>query len=421
MSQYLLFERAPESIQSSQPRPFSTEAQVRADRIVTAVRDRGDEAVLAFAREFGELREERALFSETECRQAIARIAPETVALLERSAARVRAFASAQRSALSEVEISIPGGAAGHRIVPLQRAGCYVPGGRYPLVSSLLMSVVTARVAGVEEIWVSTPRPSDEMLAAAAIAGATGVFSVGGAHGIAALALGFAGVAPCDCIVGPGNSYVTAAKFLVSAHVRIDMLAGPSELVVIADRSSSPALIAADLLAQAEHDPEAVPTLITLDRAIISAVSHELERQLADLSSAPTARVALQNGCVVVVPTIEEAARVSNVLAPEHLQLSLSHPERIVPMLKNYGGLFVGEGSAEVIGDYCAGPNHVLPTGGTGRSRCGLSVFDFIKVATWLRIDDRTQARNLYTDACWLAELEGLPGHRAAAEGRINH
>ncbi len=420
MSQYLLSERPSESIQSIQPRPFSPQARVRAEEIVAAVRDRGDDAVLSYAREFGELREGRPLFFRNDCLQAMTRIDPEIVDLLERSAARIRAFASAQRSAISNVDISIPGGAAGHRIIPLERAGCYVPGGRYPLVSSLLMSVVTARVAGVEEIWVATPRPSDEMLAAAAIAGATGVLSIGGAHGIAAFAHGFAGVAPCDCIVGPGNSYVTAAKFLVSAHVRIDMLAGPSELVVIADRSSSPELIAADLLAQAEHDPEAVPTLITLDRAIVSVVSNELERQLAGLSSAPTARAALQNGCVVVVPTVEEAARVSNVIAPEHLQLSLMHPERIVPLLKNYGGLFVGEGSAEVIGDYCAGPNHVLPTGGTGRSRCGLSVFDFIKVATWLRIDDRTQANDLYTDACSLAELEGLPGHRAAAEGRIN-
>lgn len=420
MTTLRLPERSPEAIQPGSPHALTEEAHRRAAEIIAAVRERGDDAVLSFARQFNELRDGRAVFSPEDCAAALKRISPETRSLLERCSGRVATFATAQRAALTEAEIAIPGGAAGQRIIPLHRAGCYVPGGRYPLVSSLLMSVVTARAAGVEEVWVATPRPSDDMLAAAAIAGATGVIGVGGAHGIAALAFGFSGVGACDCIVGPGNSYVTAAKFLVSSQVRIDMLAGPSELLVIADESASPALVAADLLAQAEHDTEAVPILVATSRSVVVAVQEEIEVQTRALSSASTIAQSLGNGFFTIVPSLPEAARVANIIAPEHLQLSITNPEHLVPLLTNYGGLFIGEGSAEVIGDYCAGPNHVLPTGGTGRFRCGLSVFDFLKVATWLRIDSSAQAAGLYHDAVALAEIEGLPGHRDAARGRLS-
>lgn len=419
MSTVRFTERSPETIQPGSPRPLTEEARHRAAEILAAVRERGDEAVLSFARHFHELRDDRAIFSPDDCVAALERIPAETRSLFERCARRVATFAAAQRAALTETEIAIPGGTAGHRIIPVQRAGCYVPGGRYPLVSSLLMSVVTARAAGVEEVWVATPRPSDDMLAAAAIAGATGVIGVGGAHGVAALAFGFSGVGACDCIVGPGNSYVTAAKFLVSSQVRIDMLAGPSELLVIADESASPALVAADLLAQAEHDTEAVPILVATSRDLVAAVQGELDVQTGTLSSAATIAESLGNGFFTIVPSLAEAARIANTIAPEHLQLSIANPDHLVPLLTNYGGLFVGEGSAEVIGDYCAGPNHVLPTGGTGRFRCGLSVFDFLKVATWLRIASSADATGLYEDAVALAEIEGLPGHRGAAWRRV--
>lgn len=419
MSTLRLRERTPETIQPASARPVTDEAHARAAEIVAAVRERGDEAVLEYARQFNELRDNLHRFSPEECHAARERITPKTRSVLDRCAGRVGAFASAQRGALTETAIAIPGGSAGHRIIPVRRAGCYVPGGRYPLVSSLLMSVVTARAAGVAEVWVATPRPTDDMLAAAAIAGASGVIGVGGAHGIAALAFGFSGVGPCDCIVGPGNSYVTAAKFLVSSQVRIDMLAGPSELLVIADDSASPVLVAADLLAQAEHDSEAVPILVSTSRDLVEAVQSEIEQQTAALSSATTIAEALGNGFFSIVSSLEEAARISNSVAPEHLQLSIAKADEIVPLLENYGGLFIGEGSAEVIGDYCAGPNHVLPTGGTGRFRCGLSVFDFLKVATWLRVDNSSEATELYDDAVSLAEVEGLPGHRQAAWRRL--
>jgi len=419
MSYQWLQERDSSTIVSSAPRAVSEMALARATEIIAAVREKGDTAVLHYAQQFGELRDGRHLFTAHDCKEALSRIGGETRALLERCAERVAMFASAQRDALSDVEQGIPGGAAGHRIIPLERAGCYVPGGRYPLVSSLLMSVVTARAAGVAEVWVATPRPSDEMLAAAAIAGATGVIGVGGAHGIAALAFGFAGVPAVDCIVGPGNSYVTAAKLIVSSQLRIDMLAGPSELLVIADETASPVLVAADLLAQAEHDVEAVPVLVTTSRAVADAVDREIGAQLAVLTSADTAKSALRNGFFTIVPTLEDAARIANSIAPEHLQLSCARAEHIASLLHNYGGLFIGEGSAEVLGDYCAGPNHVLPTGGTGRFRCGLSVLDFVKVATWLRIDSPAQAASLYEDAAALASLEGLPGHRRAAVERM--
>jgi len=420
MSYQWLQERDAESIVRTATRAVSKVALARATEIVAAVREKGDSAVLEYAQQFDELRDGRHLFQASDCHEALTRIGAETRALLERCAERVASFAAAQRDALTDVEHGIPGGAAGHRIIPLERAGCYVPGGRYPLVSSLLMSVVTARAAGVAQIWVATPRPSDEMLAAAAIAGATGVIGVGGAHGIAALAFGFAGVPGVDCIVGPGNSYVTAAKLIVSSQLRIDMLAGPSELLVIADETASPMLVAADLLAQAEHDIEAVPVLITTTRAIADAVDREIGKQLTELSSAETSKASLRNGFVTVVPTLVDAARIANTIAPEHLQLSCAESTKVAPLFTNYGGLFIGEGSAEVLGDYCAGPNHVLPTGGTGRFRCGLSVLDFIKVATWLRIDSPAQAASLYADAAALATIEGLPGHKRAALERID-
>jgi phosphoribosyl-ATP pyrophosphohydrolase/phosphoribosyl-AMP cyclohydrolase/histidinol dehydrogenase len=282
------------------------------------------------------------------------------------------------------------------------------------------MTAVTARTAGVKEIWVASPKPGPRTLAAAAVAGADGVLAAGGAHAIAALAFGAGPVRPCDIVVGPGNRYVTAAKQLVSARVAIDMIAGPSELVVFADATASPAVVAADLLAQAEHDPDAVPVLVTVDPALADRVAAEIERQLSGLPTAPVARVALANGGVVVVASIEEGIAACDALAPEHLELCLENAGAVAPRLGHYGALFIGAGSSEVLGDYGAGPNHVLPTGGTARSRAGLSVYTFLRVRTWLRIDDGVAARPLIEDAAWFGRVEGLEGHARSAERRLD-
>jgi phosphoribosyl-ATP pyrophosphohydrolase/phosphoribosyl-AMP cyclohydrolase/histidinol dehydrogenase len=391
--------------------------------IVEAVRSRGEAALREYAERFGEVAAGGPLFLDrTVLNCALTDLPVGDRRRLERVAERIRAFAEAQRRALAAVTVTVPGGAAGHWIAPLERAGCYAPGGRYSLPSSVLMTAVTARTAGVKEIWVASPKPGPMTLAAAAIAGADGVLAAGGAHAIAALAFGAppGPLSPCDVIVGPGNRYVTAAKQLVAGRVAIDMVAGPSELVVFADATASPAVIAADLLAQAEHDPDALPVLVALDTTLPDRVEAELARQLADLPSGEIAGAALRNGGVVLVATVEEGIAACDALAPEHVELLLQDAAAIAPRLTHFGALFIGAGSAEVLGDYGAGPNHVLPTAGAARSKGGLSVYTFLRVRTWLRIDDQTAARPLIEDAAWFGRIEELEAHARSAERRLD-
>jgi len=391
-----------------------------AAEIVDAVRLEGDEAVRRYAERFGETAPgDPLLITREELSRALSAVPQAVRELLERTSGRIEAFARAQRESLPEMTLEIEGGRAGQKVAPVQRAGCYAPGGRYPLPSSVLMTAVTARVAGVEQVWVASPRPAPATLAAAAIANADGVLAVGGAHAIAALAFGFGSLAPCDVVVGPGNRWVTAAKKLVSGRVGIDMLAGPSELTVLADHMANPDTIAADLLAQAEHDPDALPVLITPSESLAMLVDKELERQLADLPAREVAEAALGNGFVTVTPDLETAVSLCDRLAPEHLQIMTERPHEIANQCRHWGGLFVGAGSAEVLGDYGAGPNHTLPTGGVARHSGGLSVMDFLRVRTWLEIDDQAAARQTIEDSIALARLEGLEAHARAAERRL--
>ena len=391
-----------------------------AARIVEAVRKRGEVALRKHAERFGDVSPGAPLYyNRADLARTLAGLSPEERTRLERVAARIRGFAVAQRGALGPVSVPVPGGIAEHRIAPMQRAGCYAPGGRYALPSSVLMTAVTARVAGVRDIWVASPKPQGLTLAAAAIAGADGVLAVGGAQAIAALAYGAGPIAPRDVIVGPGNRYVAAAKRLVAGAVALDMLAGPSELIVFADSSADPATVAADLLAQAEHDPHAVPVLLTTDATLVERVKRELVRQLGDLPTARVARAALAHGGAIVVSGVDEGIAACDAIAPEHLQLQLRDADAVAPRLAHYGALFVGAASAEVLGDYGAGPNHVLPTGGTARSSGGLSVYTFLRVRTWLRITDYAAARPLVEDAVWLGRAEGLEAHARAAERRL--
>jgi phosphoribosyl-ATP pyrophosphohydrolase/phosphoribosyl-AMP cyclohydrolase/histidinol dehydrogenase len=282
------------------------------------------------------------------------------------------------------------------------------------------MTAVTARAAGVETVWVASPRPAPVTLAAAWVAGADAVLAVGGAQAIAALAYG-AGVVPrCDVVVGPGNRWVTAGKQLVAGQVGIDMLAGPSELVVLADASADARLVAADLLAQAEHDPDAVPALVTTDAALGERVAAEVQRQLAALPepNRATAAAACGNGFIAIAKDLDEAVAACDRLAPEHLEVMVAEPWAVAPRLMHHGALFVGAGAAEVLGDYGAGPNHVLPTGGTARHVGGLSVLTFLRVRTWLELTDADAARGLADDSAQLARLEGLEAHARAAEAR---
>ncbi len=390
-----------------------------AERIVDAVRDGGDAALRHYGERFDALvAGAPSLIGRERLDEALAGLGAEQQALLTRTAERIRRFAEAQKQCLRPLEVVIAGGRAGHNISPLQRAGCYAPGGGYPLPSSVLMTAVTARVAGVEQVWVASPRPTQATLAAAAVAGADGLLACGGAQAIAALAYGTESVPAVDIIVGPGNRWVTAAKKLVAGQVAIDMLAGPSELVVLADASADPALIAADLLAQAEHADDALVAVISCDPNLLDAVDGALCNQLTDLPTAKAAAQAIARGLAVSCGSLSEAAQLCDRIAPEHLQLMVAEPEQLATRVRHYGALFIGAGSAEALGDYGAGPNHVLPTGRTARHTGGLSVLSFLRVRTWMQIDEPEAAEQLRQDAAALARLEGLEAHARAAEAR---
>ncbi len=396
------------------PKPLDEATLTAAESIVNGVREGGRDALIDYAKKFDGRADGQPLLIERDALDAAkARLDADDLALLERVADRVRDFAQAQLDALSELEMDVPGGKAGHSIVPVERAGCYAPAGRYALPSTVIMTVVPAVVAGCGQVVLATPGTSDLMLAAAAVAGADRVLAVGGAQAVAAMAYGFEGFDRCDVIVGPGNRWVTAAKKIVSGDCGIDMLAGPSELVLVGDQSSDPATVAADLLAQAEHDEDARAFLVTTDAPLIGKVEAELDKQLGVLPTAATAKVALANGAAVLCESVDQVIATCNALAPEHLELHCNDAQAVADKVVNAGCLFIGHQSAEVFGDYGVGPNHTLPTAGSARFSAGLNVFTFVRVRTWLKLDAAPQA--LVDDTARLAELEGLVGHQRSA------
>jgi histidinol dehydrogenase len=421
MSRATLQRRSPADVAASSSRRDAVDAATLegARGILDDVRARGEVAALEHGARLGDWRPGAPwLLGPAELAAAFEALPVGDQRLLERTAARIRDFAAMQRRALSAGAMDIPGGRAGHELLPVERAGCYAPGGRFPLPSSVLMTAVTARVAGVGAVWVASPRPAPVTLAAAHVAGADGLLALGGAQAVGALAFGAGALAPVDVIVGPGNRWVTAAKQLVSGHVGIDMLAGPSELLVLADETADPETVAADLLAQAEHDDDALPLLVTTHAPLVEAVELALERQLETLPTAATARVAVAQGYAVICSGLDEAISVANQLAPEHLELLLASPLAALPRIRHAGAVFVGAGSAEVLGDYGAGPNHVLPTGTTSRYTGGLSVMTFLRMRTFLHIERPDEARELVDDAAALARLEGLEAHARSAARR---
>jgi histidinol dehydrogenase len=346
-----------------------------AERIITDVRTHGLEGLRRHCTRLGDIQPGAPLILDRSTLvRALDELPHDQRALLERVRDRIERFARAQRASLVDLELPLPGGAAGHQFVPVDVAGCYAPGGRFPLPSSVLMTATTARVAGVQQVIVSTPRPGVLMLAAAALAGADAVLAAGGAQAIAALALGVGGLPAADVVCGPGNRFVTAAKKLLAGEVSIDMLAGPSELLVLADDSADPDLIAADLLGQAEHDEDARVTLVALTApGLAQHVRNALYAQVAAHPSPGTAIAALQHGRAVEVASEHDALELCDRLAPEHLQICVREPRGWRERLRHCGAVFSGTAGAEVFGDYGVGPNHVLPTGGAARHSGGLS------------------------------------------------
>ncbi len=393
--------------------------------ILAAVRERGDAALVALTERFDRVALAPAGLAVTDAEfdKATRDVGEATLAALRYAAARVEAFHRATLPRAWSMTDAC-GSRLGQEVRPLERVGIYVPGGRAAYPSTVLMTAVPARVAGVREIvLVSPPSPDGSLnpavLAAARIAGVTEAYRVGGAQAVAALAYGTETIRRVDKIVGPGNIYVALAKSRVFGDVGIDMLAGPSEVVIIADEGADPAFVAADLLAQAEHDPMARSVLLTPSAALLAAVEAETARQLELLPRREIAARALDaNGALVRTGSLAEAVDVANRLAPEHLELAVAEPEALLPRVRSAGAVFLGHHTPEVVGDYVAGPNHVLPTGGTARFASALSTEDFMKRLSVIQYSTRGLAE-AWPHLAELARVEGLHAHGEAARVRI--
>ena len=390
----------------------AAEAVVRP--ILEAVRRRGDRALLEYARKFDGFARRSVRVSEEDLAAARQRLSPEFRRAVRAAAANIRDFARRQ---MPRPWMRQSGGVrVGQVVRPLGTVAAYVPAGRYPLPSTILMTAVPAQVAGVANICVASPKPVDRVLGTAAMLGLTQVFEMGGAQAIAAFAYGTRTVPKADRIVGPGNIYVAAAKKLLAGVVGIDFVAGPTEILIIATEGD-PRYLAADLLAQAEHDVDATALLLTTSRRLAAAVAKEVERQLATL---PTAAVAAQsiarNSAIVLVRSLEEAVEISNRFAPEHLSIP---DARLLAAIEHAGSVFVGPFSPEAAGDYASGPNHVLPTSGAARVRGGLAVTDFVKVISVQQLSAAGLAR-LAPAIVTLARAEGLEAHARSVEVRTN-
>lgn len=391
-------------------------------RLLADVRAHGDAALREWTMHIDGVTLDAPEVSPSAWETAYQALDPDLRTALEISAERIRDFHN--RQPIPNWTTDAMGGVLGQRLVPLERVGIYVPGGTAPLPSSLLMAAIPARVAGVDEVIICTPankqtgRISPLTLAAAHIAGVDRVFALGGALAVAALAFGTESVPRVDKVVGAGGIFTTIAKRQVYGIVGLDGLYGPTETIVVADDTANPAWVAADLLAQAEHDELATAILLTPSRALAEAVQAEVERQTALLSRAEVIRTSLAGqGGIVLTPDLATAVRLADRFAPEHLCLSVAAPEAWVDKIRNAGGIFVGEHSFEVLGDYVAGPSHIMPTGGTARFKGPVNVLDFVKVINIIGLDADT-ARRLAPAAAFIADAESLTAHGMAAKVR---
>jgi histidinol dehydrogenase len=388
-------------------------------KILNSVRNEGDAALIHWSKLLDKIEPDSFAIAPPALEAAVESLPNSLREALKLAASRIRDFHS--RQPLPNWQTTEMGGILGQRTTPIRRVGIYVPGGRAPLPSSLLMAAVPAQVAGVPEIIICTPpNPHPAILAAAHLCGLQTVFQIGGAQAIGAMAFGTETVPGVDKIVGAGNLFVTLAKQQVYGMVGLDGLAGPTETMVIADEGANPAWIAADLLAQAEHDPLASAILLTPSAKLAEAVRSEIGRQLERLSRAEIIVQSLaQNGGAVVTADIETAVELANSYAPEHLCLSVANPEVVARQITNAGGIFLGEYSFEVLGDYAAGPSHIMPTGGTARFASPLNILDFVKINSIIALDPAT-GRELSRIATEIATAETLTAHAAAARHRLS-
>ena len=387
--------------------------------ILTAVRQEGDKALLAFEKRFDGAELSSLLVSEEEIRQALTLVEPEFLEILKEAAANIRAFHEKQKRTSFLIN-DRPGVVMGQKIIPLDRVGLYVPGGTAAYPSTVLMDAIPAKIAGCRELIITTPPRRDGtvnpvILAAAAIAGVDTIVKAGGAQAIAALAYGTETVPRVDKIVGPGNAYVAEAKKQVFGKVAIDMIAGPSEILIVADGGSNPRHVAADLLSQAEHDRNASAVLVTDSMALAQAVAQALEDQIPALDRAAIARASIDNnGKIIVADSLLRAIDIANAIAPEHLELCVDNPFDYLDAIRHAGSVFLGRNCPEALGDYFAGPNHTLPTGGTARFSSPLSVDDFVKKTQYTYFTADALAA-VAPKVARFAQQEGLTGHARSA------
>lgn len=391
--------------------------------ILESVRREGDRALLAYTETFDGIKLDRMRVSEEEIHEAIQSFDPKLLKVLEEAAKNIRRFHEKQRRE-TWITQDENGTILGQKFTPLDSVGVYVPGGTAAYPSSVLMNVLPAKVAGVKRIvMVSPPDQNGKLpagvLVAAHIAGVEEIWKVGGAQAIAALAYGTESIQPVDKIVGPGNIYVALAKREVFGKVDIDMIAGPSEIAVLADDTALPHEVAADLLSQAEHDPRATSVLVTTSRTLAEETAREVEKQLEQLPRKEIAKQSIDEyGVIYLAPTMEKAIEVVNQIAPEHLEIVAKNALELVPMIRHAGAIFVGRFSSEPVGDYFAGPNHVLPTNGTARFSSPLNVDEFIKKSSIIYYSETSFRQNAEKIAAF-ARLEGLEAHARAIESRL--
>lgn len=388
------------------------------NEIISKVKTFGDNAVREYTKKFGDGDIENFKVSEKEIEEAIKSVDSQTKETLQYAIKNVGEFAKAQLNSIKELNIEISGNVLGHKIIALDSVGCYIPGGNYPLPSSAIMTIVPAKTAGVKRVIAMSPKIKPVTIAAAYMAGADEIYKIGGVQAIAAMAYGTETIKKVNKIVGPGNKYVTAAKKYVYGECGIDFLAGPSEVMIIADETANIDFIAADMLAQCEHDKDARAFLICSSTELAKKVDKKAKEYLKELPTKNIAEISYDKSYAVIVDSIEEAIKLSNKKAPEHLELCFKDTEKYIDKFTNYGSLFIGNYSAEVFGDYVSGTNHTLPTNQVSKYTGGLSIFDYIKIQTY-QIINSDLINQTAKNASVFAEQEGLFAHKLAADIRI--
>jgi sulfopropanediol 3-dehydrogenase len=394
--------------------------------IIEAVREQGDAAVRDYSARFDRWEPESFRLDEEEIERLVAEVDEQAIEDIRFAQTQVRSFAEAQRASMSDVEVeTLPGTFLGHRHLPITDVGAYVPGGRYPMVASAHMSVVTAKAAGVKRVASCTPPfegcPTPATIAAMHIAGADEIYVLGGVHALAALALGTESIERVAMLVGPGNVYVAEAKRQLFGEVGIDLLAGPTEILVLADETADPELVAADLIGQAEHGPTSAAVLVTTSAELAERVATEVDRQLAaDLSTSETASQAwAEHGEIHVVETAEQAVAKADEIASEHVEILTADPRHYLDQLTNYGAAFLGEGTTVAYGDKTIGTNHILPTSGAARYTGGLWVGKFLKTVTHQEVRDPASSAKIGEICARQCRVEGFEGHARSADVRV--